>query len=53
MVFGANTYRLSVDFLASATEDSEVHDAWVNRMLTMPATVVSSTLNSKKVLFDG
>jgi dihydrofolate reductase len=44
MVFGANTYRLFAHFLASGTEESEVHDAWVTRMLSMPATVVSTTL---------
>jgi RibD C-terminal domain len=32
MVFGANTYRLFAQFLASATEESEVHDAWVARL---------------------
>jgi dihydrofolate reductase len=31
-------------FLASSTEESEVHDAWVTRMLGLPATVVSNTL---------
>jgi dihydrofolate reductase len=44
MVFGAGTYRLFAHFLASGTEESEVHDAWVTRMRSMPATVVSSTL---------
>ena len=44
MVFGANTYRLFANFLASAAEESEIHDAWVARMLGTPATVVSSVL---------
>jgi dihydrofolate reductase len=44
MVFGADTYRLFAHFLASGTEQSEVHDPWVTQMLSMPATVVSSTL---------
>jgi hypothetical protein len=44
MVFGANTYRLFAHFLASGTEESEVHDAWVTRMRSLPATVVSTTL---------
>jgi dihydrofolate reductase len=44
MVFGANTYRLFVRLLASSTEDSEVRDPWVTRMRSMPATVVSTTL---------
>ena len=44
MVFGANTFRLFVDMLASSTEESEVRDPWVTRMWNMPATVVSTTL---------
>jgi dihydrofolate reductase len=44
MVFGANTYRLFVRLLGSSTEASEVGDPWVTRMRSMPATVVSSTL---------
>jgi dihydrofolate reductase len=44
MVFGANTYRLFTEMLASSTEESEVRDPWVTRMWNMPATVVSSTL---------
>jgi dihydrofolate reductase len=30
--------------LAESTEDSDVRDPWVTRMVNMPATVVSSTL---------
>ncbi|WP_027342704.1 dihydrofolate reductase family protein [Hamadaea tsunoensis] len=44
MVFGANTYRLFVQMLADSTEDSDVRDPWVTRMVGLPATVVSSTL---------
>ena len=44
MVFGANTYRAFVQMLASSTEDSELHDPWVTRMIILPATVVSTTL---------
>jgi dihydrofolate reductase len=44
MVFGANTYRAFVRWLASSTEESEVGDSWVTRMRSMPATVVSTTL---------
>ncbi|WP_328498715.1 dihydrofolate reductase family protein [Streptomyces sp. NBC_00414] len=44
MVFGANTYRTFTQILASSTEESEVHDPWVTRMLNLPATVVSTTL---------
>jgi dihydrofolate reductase len=44
MVFGANTYRVHAQMLASSTEESEVHDPWVTRMLNLPATVVSNTL---------
>jgi len=45
MVFGANTYRAFAQMVASATEDSEVHDPWVTRMRRLPAIVVSTTLN--------
>jgi dihydrofolate reductase len=44
MVFGANTYREFVEMLASRTEQPEVGDPWVTAMLSMPATVVSTTL---------
>ena len=44
MVFGANTYRAFARMLASSTEESEVRDPWVTRMRSMPATVVSTTL---------
>lgn len=44
MVFGANTYRAFARMLAASTEESEVRDPWVTRMRSLPATVVSSTL---------
>jgi dihydrofolate reductase len=44
MVFGANTYREFVQMVASSTAESEVRDDWVRRMRSLPATVVSSTL---------
>jgi dihydrofolate reductase len=44
MVFGANTYRLFVRMLAASTAESEVGDPWVTRMRSLPATVVSTTL---------
>jgi dihydrofolate reductase len=44
MVFGANTYRFFVRVLGSSAEGSEVGDPWVTRMRSMPATVVSTTL---------
>ncbi len=44
MVFGANTYRLFAAMLASSTEESEVRDPWVSRMVAQPAIVVSNTL---------
>src|SRR5829696_3893013 len=46
MVFGANTYRAFARMLASSTEDSEVRDPWVTRMRSLPATVVSTTLEA-------
>jgi|SRR5450432_874731 len=44
MVFGANTFRQFVQMLASSNEYPDVRDPWVTRMTTLPATVVSSTL---------
>jgi dihydrofolate reductase len=44
MVFGASTYRLFARMLASSTEESDVRDPWVTRMWSLPATVVSRTL---------
>jgi dihydrofolate reductase len=45
MVFGANTFRAFAQMLASSTEESDVRDPWVTRMVGMPATVVSTTLD--------
>src|SRR3979411_1714420 len=47
MVFGANTYRQFVRLLGSSTEGSDVGDPWVTRMRSMPATVVSTTLEGR------
>ena len=44
MVFGANTYREFVGMLGSSTEESDVRDPWVTAMRSLPATVVSTTL---------
>jgi dihydrofolate reductase len=44
MVFGANTYRHFVRVLGSSTEEPDVGDSWATRMKSMPATVVSTTL---------
>jgi dihydrofolate reductase len=41
MVFGATTFRESVEMVGSSTEGA---DPWVERMRSMPTTVVSSTL---------
>jgi len=46
MVFGATTFRNFVRQLASSSEDSEVRDPWVTRMRSLPATVVSTTLEA-------
>ena len=43
MVFGAGTYREFVSLLGASTEES-VNDSWVTRMRSMPATIVSNTL---------
>jgi len=44
MVFWANTYRAFAQMLASSTEESEARDPWVTQMRSLPATVVSTTL---------
>jgi dihydrofolate reductase len=44
MVFGANTYRAFARMLAPGTGESEARDPWVTRMRSLPATVVSTTL---------
>ena len=44
MVLGATTFRQFVQMRATEGEDSEVFDPWVTRMVNMPTTVVSSTL---------
>lgn len=45
MVFGARTYREFVRLLGPGTKESGVGDAWVTRMRSLPATVVSTTLD--------
>jgi hypothetical protein len=44
MVFGATTFRNMVRMLTPAAEEPEVDDPWVTRMRSLPATVVSATL---------
>ena len=47
MVFGANTYRMFARFerlRGSSPEADKAGDPWVTRMRTLPATVVSTTL---------
>ena len=44
MVFGANTYRAHVQALDPSTGEPEARDPWVTRMMDLPLTVVSSTL---------
>src|SRR5438552_10244469 len=53
MVFGANTYRLFAEMLASSSEESEVRDPWVTRMVNLPAIVVSTTLEGPLDWVDG
>ena len=44
MVFGANTFRDFAQMLSSGTDEFEVGENWGTRMMKLPATVVSSTL---------
>ncbi len=53
MVFGANTFRAFVQMLGDSTEESDVRDPWVTRMVSLPATVVSTTLESPLDWPDG
>jgi dihydrofolate reductase len=53
MVFGANTYRQFARFLATEPEESEVRDPWVTRMVNLPATIVSNTLEEPLDWADG
>jgi dihydrofolate reductase len=53
MVFGANTYRLFAEMLASSAEESGVRDPWVTRMVALPAIVVSNTLEEPLEWADG
>jgi dihydrofolate reductase len=53
MVLGANTYRAFVQMLSSSTEESEVRDPWVTRMINLPAIVVSTTLEEPLDWADG
>jgi dihydrofolate reductase len=53
MVFGATTYRLFAQMLASSTEESEVRDPWVTRMVAQPAIIVSNTLEAPLDWPDG
>ncbi|MEV4823333.1 dihydrofolate reductase family protein [Micromonospora sp. NPDC049274] len=53
MVFGASTYRMFAGMLAASTEESEVRDAWVTRMINLPATVVSNTVEGPLDWPDG
>jgi dihydrofolate reductase len=45
MVFGANTYRQIAEMLASGAEESGMDDPVNTRMMSLPATVVSTTLD--------
>ena len=44
MVFGAQTFRVTAQMLASGTEVPGDLDPWVTQMRNLPATVLSSTL---------
>ena len=44
MVFGARTMRLNIEMLGPNREGAGVPDPWVERMRSMPTTVISRTL---------
>ena len=45
MVFGATTMRVNLEMLGPNTEGAGEADPWVDRMRSMPTTVISSTLD--------
>jgi len=53
MVFGATTFRAFTSMLATDDANSEVFDPWVTRMVNLPATVVSTTLDEPLDWHDG
>jgi dihydrofolate reductase len=53
MVFGATTFGLFMQMLATSTEESEVRDPWVTAMVNSPAFVVSNTLEAPLDWPDG
>lgn len=46
MVFGADTYRVFSTMLADPDGDPSLLDPWVSKMINLPATIVSSTLQA-------
>jgi dihydrofolate reductase len=44
MIFGATTFGLFAQMLGADAVGDEGHDPWVDKMLRLPTTVVSSTL---------
>jgi dihydrofolate reductase len=44
LILGAHTYQEFARMLAESTEESDVRDPWVTRMITLPTIVVSDTL---------
>ncbi|RII20572.1 hypothetical protein DSC45_05035 [Streptomyces sp. YIM 130001] len=45
MVFGGNTYRTFAQMLGASSPEPETRDRWVTRLRSLPATVVSNTLD--------
>ena len=44
LVLGAHTYQDFARMLAESTDESDVRDPWVTRMITLPTIVISDTL---------
>lgn len=45
LVLGAHTYQDFARMLAESTDESDVRDPWVTRMITLPTIVISDTLD--------
>jgi dihydrofolate reductase len=46
LVLGAKTYKAFASMRSTGNEDSDVFDPWVNRMVSLPTTVISRTLKA-------
>ena len=53
MIFGATTFSLFAQMIGASADGEAERDAWVDRMVSLPTTVVSSTLHEPLEWPDG